>query len=66
LNSILWLSCERLVMKGGMFSAVQMMTAYIVLVKDVVLGLVRRLTANKPRENSKYVCVVLVKCWNRS
>jgi hypothetical protein len=39
-----------------------MMTAYIVLVRDFVFGPVRRLAGSKPRENSEYVCVVLVKC----
>jgi len=61
LNSILCQSCERLVMNGGMFSAVHMMAAYIILVRDFVLGLVRRLAGSKRRENSEYVRVFLLK-----
>jgi hypothetical protein len=66
LNSVLCQSCERLVMKGGMFSAVQLMTAYIILVRDFVLGLVRRLAGSKRRENSEYARVFLLKLRNRS
>jgi hypothetical protein len=49
-------------MKGGVFSAVQMTTAYINIMRDFILGLARRLAGSKPRENSEYICVFLVKC----
>jgi uncharacterized membrane protein len=48
-------------MNGGMFSAMHIMTAYIILVTDFVLGLVRRLAESKRRENSEYVRVFLLK-----